>query len=200
MILKIDSRSDPRSPKTILARAATKEGGLVRLVLHPDVLADITRLKNGASDRLGQFGGLVHGNIWAASSNPEHRDEGTLGLTQPTAIYCGLKRPRNEHSNDDKTVIYITNPGRNYTWPFANEFADGPIRAPVPPNAVFAVYADYGDRHVDALRAGMAYPAPRDAVGVIVDWDWIRASSQDPRLPANPDTRYVKKIWDERDG
>ena len=198
-----DSRSDPTTSKVVLARAPTKEGGLVRLVLHPDTLADNVRLKYGASDRLGQFGGLVHGNIWGNVTNPDLYDEGTPGLTQPTAIFCGLKRPRNQRSVDDKTMIYITNPGRNYTWPYANKYSDGPIRASVPPACVFAVYVDYGLGIVDAIRGTMPYAAPRDAAGFVVDWEWLIASPQDSRLPANssgPDSRYVKKIWDERDG
>lgn len=124
-------------------------------------------------------------------------------MVEPTAIFCGLKRPRNQRANDDKTMVYVLNPRRNYTWPVRNKFSGGPVRAFLPPAQVFCVYVDYGSEIVDALRDTMPYAAPRDAAGFVVDWEWVIASPHDPRLPANsnaPDGRYTMKIWDERDG
>jgi len=195
-------RSDPRNQQIVLARAPTAVGGLVHLVVDLRTLRSTLRLRNGQNAKLGQFCGLVHGNVWAVASDPTDRTEtGTAGLTKPVAIFCGLRRPRNQRKHDAETFIYITSHSRNYVFPNKNEFGGGPIRAPVPPNSVFVAYVDFGPEAVDEVRPLLSYTLPDPVSGVVSDWEWVRASPNDPRLPVNStggDPRYARKVWDER--
>lgn len=195
-----ESRSDPRRQKLVRARAPNIEGGLVTLVVDVETLRSTVRLKNGQNDKLGQYCGLVHGNVWGLSADPAHAGEGTPGLTQPTAIFAGLKRARNHSPDDNNTHVYVTNPGRNYVYPPADRFSGvGPTRALVPVNAVFVAYVDFDSGRVDAVLTGMSYNPGYAVSGVVADWEWVVASPRDPRLPADSNTRYARKIWDERD-
>ena len=193
-------QSDPAYQQIVHARAPSREGGLVRFIANPDTLRSIARLKNGQNDKLGQFVGLVHGNAWAKTSELDHFDEGTPGLTKPVAIFAGLKRARNGHSRDTDTLIYVTNPGRNYAYPTSHEFTRGPVRRPVPEiGNVFVTYVDYSLSAVDEVRKLVSYTVPSNVVGVVSDWDWLPGSLEDPRLPIRFDSRYEKKLWDEHD-
>ena len=137
----------------------------------------------------------------AATTEPDKHDEGTLGLTEPVAIFAGLKRPRNNRRSDQQTVVYITNPARNYVYPNRNEFIGGPVRVPVPIDSVFATYVDFGSAAVDEIRSMLSYKLPGDVSGVVIDWEWVTASPSDPLLPVNStghDPRYARKVWDGR--
>lgn len=196
------TRSSPLNQGVVLARAPTPEGGLIKLAVHPETLRSAARLKNGKNDKLGQYCGLIHGNVWAATTEPDQFDEGTPGLTEPVAVFQGLKRARNDDAFDMKTFIYVTNPVQNYCYPSRNAYSGGPARVPVPPNSVFVVYVDYGPEFVDELRAAV-HNMHGDVCGIVVDWDWVPASPSDPRVPVNAtgaSARYFRRVWDQRDG
>lgn len=183
-----EPENDPISPVLVWAR---RPGAVppewVRLYVHPATIDKWTKM--GSMAKLGEYVGLVHGRFPDGDFPP-----GTTGLIRPRRIFKGLKRPLHDGFSpaDKEVVTYVTNPERNYRLVRGATLS---IReAPRPANAVFTTFVSFRPQVVDAVLQSVHQDLPDSVRGVVIHWEWTEASSKDPRLPHDYDTRYEEPL------
>lgn len=191
--------NDPAKPKRVYARDPFSPVGRVSLLVDGEtVRAWMSAF--GSEAKLGEFVGLVHGVVL-----DEHARRCVLtdGLLRPKAIFVGLNRPLHNYSADDDKVvhIYITNPGKNFRYPLENKHgADAVEPAPVPITSVFATYVTFDPDYISTLRNQILDKAPPDESsgnapkGVILGWEWLEESAENPGLPFDSEDRFDGRL------
>ena len=147
-------------------------------------------IDSGLSAKVGEYLGLIHGNIW-----PSENNEGTTGLLDPVVIFKDIKRPMRSFNSNEDVYIFVTNPGINYTYPIEDKFSgEGPSRGEVPQNSVFLVYVEYNQEIVEKACRESGNSITGEVDGVIHSWEWTFAADDDPSLPASHNTRFSSKV------
>lgn len=166
-------RSNRHTPNQVLAPGENRRD-VITLTLDPTTLRKFR--DNNSNSKIGEYCGLVHGNIMELGPEGRLVAGGTNGLMDAVALYQGLTRPLDD-ADGSHVYIYVTNPLHSYTYPASTEHADlGPQRVPKPArSAVFTTMVD--------LEAKL-----------IVFWEWTMAGDN-PGLPDNADLRYGRKVW-----
>jgi hypothetical protein len=164
----------------------------ISLICHPQTVTKLAQWGDRWS--IGAFWGLVHGDP------PRHPDPEAPAnasfpvLRKPIAVFQGLKRPLRDQTLDEETYIHVSNP------PFTCYYKDhvnfgGVIKQEKPPiESVFTVFASLNRDLVDAALADMSGSA-HNINGVILLWEWTDRSPENPSLPFEYGTRYVRELW-----
>jgi hypothetical protein len=155
---------------------------------------------------IGQFAGLVHGSITYTSIGGMQRRAELGGLKNAGALFRGINRPMSgsgtdqhpiiDFNDDHEVYVYITNPGSDYVWPPWRRFSSlGPQEAPKPEASVFTTFVVF-DEAVIASAAEAIHEAGGGQVdGIVQNWEWTLASTQDPSLPDDFENRYEARLW-----
>jgi hypothetical protein len=134
----------------------------------------------GLNAKIGEYCGLVHGAI----------PNGTLGLLEAHALFQGLKRPCLMLGHDADICVYVLSSASTFVYRAnVKNKSVGPERYPKPDASVFVVYANLSMRQNQSESGQVALD------GVILFWEWILADQDQPLLPAQHGSRYVKRIW-----
>ena len=186
--------NDPEHARCVWAKTPTtgtqfQGKPFVRLAVHQET---IKSLCDGILNaKLGEYCGLIHGNVWGEAEN----QEGTSGLINPVAIFKGLKRPMISPGIDQSVYVYVTNPDVNYYWPEERKFSgEGPILAPVPVDSVFVTFVSFRKSDLDDVSESIAGTELRETDGVVMFWEWTKASPNVPQFPYDYDNRYVEQV------
>lgn len=171
-------RSRRETPNVVLAPAPHAREDIIELQADPGLLQ--AYVDRGLNYRLGEYCGLVHGNVREQLSSDQWVEHGgTLGLLAATALFQGVQRPLDRVANDEDVYAYVTSPGWSYAYPQRSRHGDfGPLRIPKPDNSVFVTFA--------SIREGQ---------NRILHWEWTLASPKEPSLPDQYATRYYRKVW-----
>lgn len=101
------------------------------------------------------------------------------GVRRAHTIFKGLRRPMNDHDLDGNVYVYVMSPP--YTYRYIAHMACTAKRYDAPVNTVFAVYVIFDDNNFDK--------------GFIVNWEWIGADPDNPKLPRDHTERYEQQVW-----
>jgi hypothetical protein len=117
------------------------------------------------------------------------------GVHGARACYQGLLRPRLDSPRDEDIYIYVTRAAGSFTLRRdANRKVWTMDAVPAPLDSVFVAFVelpdDIDDPRVVEWREQSGNP---DVRGLIHDWEWTRAGTKDPTLPA-PD-RFKHQLW-----
>ena len=165
-------------PNIVFAPHPDDKTILIKLHVDPSVLLQFEDDNRNA--KIGEYCGLVHGNVEEANSTSQGVT-GTLGLLDSIALFKGVKRYFINEGEDDEIYIYVTNPQWTYIYPSRNRNAViGPTRVSKPIDAVFVTYVKI---HEDKQS------------GVILDWEWVKKDLGNPTLPAFYKVRYNDQLW-----
>lgn len=166
----------------------------MRLFTHPEtirlMLGDV---RNAA---MGQYAGLVHGEVQGQTDAGEPYTAGTGGLVMAVALFRGIKRPCIDSDTDGRIYVYVTNPRVDFIWPEDRRFAAaGPIRIAPPKMSVFTTFVVFEAEMVAAQRDAIDANGGGPVDGIIVNWEWTLASAKDQRLPDDFDSHYEERVW-----
>lgn len=186
--------SDPSKPQFVVAPSPADPNKPVILFTHPETIC--LMLGDTRNAAMGQYAGLVHGEILAQTEAGETYSAGTGGLAQAIALFRGIKRPCVQNGTDSLIHIYVTNPRVDFMWPEDRRYsARGPMRLAPPKMSVFTTFVifdpDMVRKHRDAIDASGGGPVD----GIILNWEWTLASPTDRRLPDEFDSRYEERVW-----
>ncbi len=167
------SRSNKDTPNIVLAPSFEDKNKRISLRIMPGLIAQYD--KDNFRAKLGEFAGLVHGNI----------ENGTFGLLGATALFKGIKRPCINKNHDADVYAYVTNPDFTYTYVGIPRYSKKPPEKIQAPNdCVFVTYVTF-NKKTDEFGA----------VGRILDWEWVFRDKEIPEYPYNHKVRYDKKVW-----
>jgi hypothetical protein len=183
------TRNNVETPNVVLAPSPERGEQLVKLYASPRALRNID--EDLWEAKLGEYAGLVHGNIIEDDAGAEVAG-GTNGLLETVALFQGLMRPLIKPEGDEKVLIYVTNPAATYTH---KRFRPAFTRVTRPVNSVFVTYAElFRDGGVDRNK----YQVPTEIDGIIYFWEWMPWDEHDRRLPEQyegSNKRYLTRHW-----
>ena len=189
--------NDPHRQSIVWAPSLESPRKFVRLITDRETIKGMMDGKFNAG--LGQYCGLIHGNIWAAADDAAAGSEGTGGLLDAVALFQGLERPMIDVGMDRTIYVYVTNPNCTYFYPKKDEFTGkGPTRGDAPKCSVFTVFVEFGRDAVLRLPSRFLErfsDIEHELAGVIHYWEWTPSDNSEPELPENYDTRYHRKVW-----
>lgn len=110
------------------------------------------------------------------------REINLKGLMGATALFKGIERPYAENNNGDEIYIFICR--FEYMYKLIPDIVCIAKYDKSPENAVFACYV----RRYPTVTADQKY-------GMILNWEWVQASQEDPNLPKDWESRYESRVW-----
>lgn len=180
-----EPNNDPTNANFVWApRPQSAVPDWIYLFTHPATIAKWLEMR--MNSKFGEYWGLVHGNF---PPNPESHvtPARTTGLKRPSGIFQGVKRPLHDGivSSDTDIIVYVTNPEKNYGL---RGTRDGYIitEIPKPDNSVFTTFVTFRPERVESVQKDSIIPVK----GIVLGWEWTEASSKDPKLPFEFETRY----------
>ena len=167
------SMSSKDTPNIVLAPSFEDKNKRISLRVLPDLIAQYD--KDNFRAKLGEFAGLVHGNI----------EDGTFGLLEAKALFKGIKRPCIHTNHDADVYVYVTNPSFTYTYLGIPRYGKKPPKKIQAPNdSVFVTYVTL-NKETDEFGA----------IGRILDWEWVFRDKDDLEYPFEYRVRYDKQVW-----
>ena len=106
------------------------------------------------------------------------------GLMAAHAIFAGLERPLKSDDNGEEIYIYLTKP--EYFYRLIPSMTCIAKLENSPDNTVFACYVRRKSPETGSNFSGM-----------ILSWEWVKASADDPKMPERHEERYGKLLWRE---
>jgi len=186
--LATSPRSNKVTPNIVLALAPSDKNELIELYVSPETIRQF--MDDNLNAKIGEYCGLVHGNVDEWTETGGSQEGGTYGLLEAHALFQGIKRPRTGQGKDESILIYVMNHAHTYIYQNNNRFSvTGPTRARRPSHSVFVAYVELLEEPELGMKGGS------EAAGRVLFWEWVRSSDDDPLLPVSCETRYTKRHW-----
>ena len=171
--------NDPRNQKLIWAQYPSIGDNVIRLAVSSTVTRDL--VETNRLEAMGEYSGLIF-------------SEGVL--QSPTAIFQGIRRPFLADGLDNFVYAYVSAPHISYTYYLRDRFdGTGPHEVPAPGlPSVFVVFVTLARSVVSEVEQEF-HLANQDIRGVILYWEWTKASATDRLLPDGHAERYRRRVW-----
>lgn len=179
-------RSDRSTPNVVLARSPQDRNTIIRLYASPFAIR--TWAADNVAAKMGEYSGLVHGNIVEEQEDGSINDGGTNGLLDAHALFKGIKRPRIKPQGDAHILVYVTNPTNSFVYP---RHARAAKRVPKPLNSVFVTYAELFEDGIDRT----SYQVEAEISGIVHMWEWVFCDPKEPTMPEESSSRYAERCW-----
>jgi len=156
-------------------------GEIIKLKVDDERVRQLARLRRKTAlfelvyNVLGQVPPVNNIGHHENSSFPDHWG----GMRHAHAIFKGLKRPMNDHDLDGNVYIYVLSP--RFTYRHIPDMVCPAKRFDAPANAVFVVYVVFAGKEFER--------------GLIVNWEWVDASPDQPLYPLDYTDRYEQSVW-----
>lgn len=186
--------NDPKVPNIVWAPSPSDRDQLLRLFVNPETIRIMTDDRRNAG--VGQYAGLVHGNIQCVGVDNVPRWVNTGGLRAANACFRGIKRKMIAPFRDKQVFVYVINPEYDYVFP--GRFSDlGPNQVQRPLNSVFTVFVSLHPDDIAAAEGAMGkFLLGGERIdGLVQNWNWTFCDKDDADLPDDWRNRYDERMW-----